>query len=967
MKIKQITISMLVLVLGLCPFACADLVVRWAFEEGQGAVVTDTTGNGNDGAFQGSPEWVAGKDGGGLHFRGDASSDFVAYTLPDGASVWTAGTVAIWVKADVVGQDVWSAPFTNHTPNSAGVQLDVDGGNPGNYRINPGGIVFGPCTTDWIHLTLAWENDAASLYYNGQLATTATLSDSQRTFNEFAVGTNRAHNNWFESTVDDFRVYDNALTAQEVLDVMAGAGPGVVVALANAPAPDHQATDVLRNTVLNWQSGLFAAKHDLYLGTDAATVNDATVPTAPGLTVTSFDPDLLELGQTYYWRVDEVNAAPDNTVFKGDLWSFTVEPVSIVIENITATASGANPGMEASKTVDGSGLNALDQHSVVGTDMWLTFTDGSWIQYEFDKAYKLHDMRVWNSNQLVETFIGFGVKEAVVETSVDGVTWTAVDGVGPFTKASAQNTYEANTTVDLSGIVAKYVKISPQNAHGLTGQSGLSEVRFSYVPTNARELSPADGSTSVSAMVELSWRAGREAASHQIYLGTDSANLTLVDTTDESIFLADGLDYAQTYYWQVVEVNEAETPATYASDVLSFHTPAYGTVDDIESYSGDEGQEVFMTWFDGFGGDATLGGSTTGHIDGPFVETAIVHSGSQSMPVFYANDGSFFNIDGQSSSPVFSEVVREFDSAQDWSAGGIKTLSLFFYGDAATTGQLYCKINNTKVMYDGLSDALQRSQWLPWNIDLVATGANLTNVKSLTLGVEGAGSAGLLYIDDIRLYPLTSTMIDPVLPQDNDPNLVAYYPFEGSPDDAMGNYPGTTVGEPIYVAGKTDQAIQFDGTDDYITNDFEQEELWSAYSVSLWVKTDIMGQEEWRSPFNNNSNGSDFQLDVDGSDPGSYRYNGGAGQAILGPVTRSWTHLAASCDGTQTRVYYNGILVSTLAGADNLFGRIGIGMNRGLNEPFAGVIDEVRVYNRALTDSEVAGLGGVQGSIPASF
>ncbi len=41
-----------------------------------------------------------------------------------------------------------------------------------------------------------------------------------------------------------------------------------------------------------------------------------------------YDPEgRLEYGQTYYWRVDEVNAAPDSTIFKGMTWSFTVEPL----------------------------------------------------------------------------------------------------------------------------------------------------------------------------------------------------------------------------------------------------------------------------------------------------------------------------------------------------------------------------------------------------------------------------------------------------------------------------------------------------------------------------------------------------------------------------------------------------------------------------------------------------------------
>ena len=73
---------------------------------------------------------------------------------------------------------------------------------------------------------------------------------------------------------------------------------------------------------------------------------------------------MLEYGQTYYWRVDEVNEPSDNTIFKGNVWCFTVEPYSYPITGVTATASSSQPSMGPEKTVNGSGLNAGDQHSV---------------------------------------------------------------------------------------------------------------------------------------------------------------------------------------------------------------------------------------------------------------------------------------------------------------------------------------------------------------------------------------------------------------------------------------------------------------------------------------------------------------------------------------------------------------------------------------------------------------------------
>ncbi|MCH7917167.1 MAG: hypothetical protein IIC50_04185, partial [Planctomycetes bacterium] len=102
--------------------------------------------------------------------------------------------------------------------------------------------------------------------------------------------------------------------------------------IAEAPNPAIDAPDVARDAVLTWKPGQFASTHDVYFGTQFDDVNDASranpldVLVSQGQSDTSFDPaGVLEFGQTYFWRVDEVNSAPDFAVFKGGIWSFTAE------------------------------------------------------------------------------------------------------------------------------------------------------------------------------------------------------------------------------------------------------------------------------------------------------------------------------------------------------------------------------------------------------------------------------------------------------------------------------------------------------------------------------------------------------------------------------------------------------------------------------------------------------------------
>ncbi|MEA3226848.1 MAG: LamG domain-containing protein, partial [Planctomycetota bacterium] len=330
---KLLSLAFLASVLALAGSASADLVVHWALEDGSGTIASDSSGNGNDGTFNGAPEWVEGKIGGGLLFRGDADSDYVVYTLPGGATVWEAGTIAIWVKADSLGQDNYSSCFTNHTPNSAGIQFDVDGGTPGNYRLNPGGQFFGPATTEWTHLALAFEDGTGTFYYNGAEATTADVSDSQRTFNEFALGINRNHSNWMAATIDELRVYDHALTADEIQTIMvSGAGR-----LPHARRPNPADGAQLEQTwvSLTWGPGDGAVSHDLYFGTNFDEVNDGAEGTFIGnlastQQVVGFPgfpaSEGLQPGTAYYWRVDEVNDADPNSPWKGNVWSFSVPP-----------------------------------------------------------------------------------------------------------------------------------------------------------------------------------------------------------------------------------------------------------------------------------------------------------------------------------------------------------------------------------------------------------------------------------------------------------------------------------------------------------------------------------------------------------------------------------------------------------------------------------------------------------------
>ena len=148
--------------------------------------------------------------------------------------------------------------------------------------------------------------------------------------------------------MDEVGIFNRALSAEEVALVMAGYGGD----RASNPRPKDKATDVPRDVVLGWDPLATATTRDVYFGTAYSDVNDASranpgnVLVSRGQTATTFAPADLAYGQTYYWRIDEVNATPDGTIFKGDVWSFTTEPYAYPITSVTATASSAQASMK---------------------------------------------------------------------------------------------------------------------------------------------------------------------------------------------------------------------------------------------------------------------------------------------------------------------------------------------------------------------------------------------------------------------------------------------------------------------------------------------------------------------------------------------------------------------------------------------------------------------------------------------
>ncbi len=746
---------------------------------------------------------------------------------------------------------------------------------------------------------------------------------------------------------------------------------------ASNPIPASGDTDVARDyTVLGWKPDSLADTHNVYFGETFADVNAAgvgnteNVISSLGQDANTLALDRLELGATYYWRVDEVNATPDKSVFKGAVWSFEVEPAFYTIPgtSITATASSTGvPTASADRTIDGSGLNAEGQHSIKIGDMWISTNEdpNKSIQYEFDKIYQLNDLKIWNQNQGIETSFGVGAKNITVETSLDGVEWHVFTEM-ELAQAPGIPTYEGAPLIPMNGTTAKFVRINiHDNWFGFIPQSGISEIQFTYIPTIARYEIPVSGSVNVAPDTVLSWRAGRQAGEHQVYVGTAADVLELAATvTEPRLDLSTvNIDLGKTYYWRVDEVNETET-SLWTGPVWSLTTANLLIVDDFESYGNISPNRPFQAWLDGYGyspdefftvgyaGNGT--GSGVGHdiwsaispyYNGDIMETVTVRGGRQSLPFYYENTGA-----------VASQIDRTWSTGQDWSQNGIQILIVNFYGDPNNTGtSVYVEINGTKVTYPENAD-LKLAGWHQWSINLASLGINLNAVTSMSIGVDGIGS-GMILVDELGLYRQGPSLI------------TASYSLENNTNDDSGNgHDGIAVGDPVYVAGAEGMGLLFDGTGNQYVDlgNYNPSEGTGQLSVSLWAqwqglttfyqgligKRDTWATDEmmWHIEADLVDGAIKFQQTAGGVFPG---------QAL--PIGE-WTHVGISFNGSLARIYISGIEVGSGGfsfGTDTVASfQFGSCEPNGGN-PFNGALDEIKVYNRALSTTEIESLAGL--------
>jgi len=273
-----------------------------------------------------------------------------------------------------------------------------------------------------------------------------------------------------------------------------------------------------------------------------------------------------------------------------------------------------------------------------------------------------------------------------------------------------------------------------------------------------------------------------------------------------------------------------------------------------------------------------------------------------------------------------------------------------------------------------------------WYIDLASLGVNLSNVTTLTIGFERIGTAGgqgMILLDGLRLYSYDRQLITPAAP--DTANLVGHWTFDegagttAADSSAMKNN-GTITGGAQWVAGQVGGALSFDGVDDYVA---VPPAAWSTIenqvTVAFWAYGDPAAQPQANFIFGAFqdpavgasrvasshcpwSSGSVF-FDTGGTAPAS-GYDRISKAALPVEYEGSWQHwtFTKNVDTGEQSIYLDGMLWHSATGMTRPKTGVTaftIGCHPALSNYYVGMVDDFRLYGRALSPEEIAGLAGV--------
>ena len=684
---------------------------------------------------------------------------------------------------------------------------------------------------------------------------------------------------------------------------------------AGSARPHDGVIDIPQDAVLSWRPGTYADKHDVYFGKVLGDVKEASRTNPQDVLVSqnqediTYDPPgLLEFGQTYYWRVDELNDLDPNSPWKGNVWSFTVIDHFIVD--------------------DFEDYNDFSPHEIFST--WI---DG--YEVETNGALIGHDADFTKGEHIAETTIVHWGKQSMP-------FYYDNSGLANYSETERAFSPAQDWTREGVGILSLWFRGHPPYVGGFTeGPVGTYTMTASGADIwdNADQFHFAwkqvSGAASIVAKVESIQNTNEFAKAGVMIRDTleaGSANASLLITPENGV------------RFQFRNTTGGSTDRFFVEGItapqwVKLERTVGGLVRAYYSADGKTWTQLNLTTV-AMGTPMYIGLALTSHDSALTCEAKFSNVTSNGT-------GQWVN---QDIGMLSNEAEPMYVTVKDGS------------GTAAT------------VYHDDLNAVLINS-WTEWNIDLKElsdAGVVLTDVSKLSIGFGGAdnpqpGGSGLVFFDDIQLY-LSRAADIPITD-----GLVAYYPLdEGSgitTADASGSgHDGEIQGTPTWIDSKSGfgKALYFDGQNPASgwvnCGTWDPSAETGQLTVALWVRWDGAVAGVWQGIMGKRDDWAEGQvvwyMEVNMENQqvamGRYGVYPNCGGRVL--PEGEWAHVAATFNGTTLVLYINGEETGrdnfSLGSKTDVTIEIGCDNLSGWNS-FNGALDEVYIFNRALSDLEV--------------
>jgi hypothetical protein len=500
--------------------------------------------------------------------------------------------------------------------------------------------------------------------------------------------------------------------------------------------------------------------------------------------------------------------------------------------------------------------------------------------------------------------------------------------------------------------ITYYWRIDELNGNGTTTGSVWS-FATAAAPEQAASPIPANNTTGLNVTDFLSWTAGNNATSHNIYFGTVSpgtfqGNQTRT-TYDPGIMTGD-----TTYYWRIDEVGNGGTTigtvwnftTAVALELASNPAPANGAT--------NVNPTAILSW--------TAGSNAVSHN---------VYFSNTSPSTFQGNQiGTTFTPGNMSNNTTYYWRIDEISSSGTTTTGTAWSF---------TTGVLMPPSTATNPIPANGATGVSTTTSLSWTAGTNAASHNIyfgntspgtfqcnQTANTFVPGTLAPNTTYYWRIEEVNGYwavggPVWSftTPLDPNNAADAD--LVGYWKLNQNGggicyDETANNNDGTINGSPTWTTGYEGSVINFDGVDDYVDcgsgNSLNITGPitvvgWFKYSSSTYDTTGIEKTQAYRLVVT--SNKLSFQI----CDSGNVWHNATSSSTYN---DNTWHHVAGTYDGTAQKLYVDGFEVASLSWNGSIKSTtttFEIGRRDDMARYYKGLLDEVRVYKRTLSQSEI--------------